>query len=133
MGVKRAYDQLSDALFLFASGSNDMFNYYTSSGPRSQAEYEIFESKMVNKLGARRLGFYGASMIGCIPAMRNANPSGECVEDLNLIARIFNKAFLKRLYQLQGVLHHMIFSYGNVYSLVDYTMNNPKEFRKFSP
>ncbi|CAI9752769.1 unnamed protein product [Fraxinus pennsylvanica] len=97
-------DYLSKSIFVITIGSNDYINNYLEPGlydtskhydPQSFARLLVgnlsLQFQRLYKLGARKIIMFEIGPIGCIPSVtRQFNHSGQCVEDVNQLAVIFN-------------------------------------------
>lgn len=126
---------IKKSLFLISAGSNDMFSYYQATGAQNATMNKQFIDSLIDKYadkikvlfkyGARKFGILGVSHIGCVPAMKNANPLGTCVEALTSLARDFNSVAKARMHLLKSELDGMNYSYGNVYNLMSIALKKP--------
>ncbi|XP_008230312.1 PREDICTED: GDSL esterase/lipase 7 [Prunus mume] len=96
---------LSKSIFLFSIGSNDFINNYlytkafdTSQRYSPQQFAQLLMDALANhlgrmfNLGARKIVMFEIGPLGCIPSIaKTHNHSGNCVEDTNELATIFNE------------------------------------------
>ncbi|KAJ6953438.1 hypothetical protein NC652_005216 [Populus alba x Populus x berolinensis] len=89
----------------------------------------FYFSKELYELGARRIGFFSAPPIGCVPSQRTlAGGAGrKCAENLNEAAKLFNSKLSKKLDSLGSSLPNGRFVYIDVYNLLLDLIQNPKK------
>lgn len=81
--------------------------------------------------GARKFGFLGLSPLGCLPALRAANPRGPqngCFEEANSLALAHNNALNNVLTNLQLLLKGFKFCNSNFYDWLLDRINNPSKY-----
>ncbi|CAA6656056.1 unnamed protein product [Spirodela intermedia] len=102
IGGRAAHCFLSKSLFVFSTGSNDMFRFYVNFGLKNETQQQLFIGQLTGQfrnqletlydLGARKFAVFGSSLIGCVPILRLGVPGAKCVEDLNNLSQQFNRA-----------------------------------------
>ncbi|KAF8725460.1 hypothetical protein HU200_019983 [Digitaria exilis] len=141
MGESDAGEIIAEAVYYFGIGNNDIgVNYFFLPERRAQfsppgyvaflidvagaAVREVFE------LGGRKIQLTGVLPVGCVPAMRTANTQrpGECVEELNQYAVMFNAELRKAVDRLNAELAGARLVYGDLYGLVSAIVANPSEY-----
>ncbi|CAK8562097.1 unnamed protein product [Lathyrus sativus] len=113
VGENRTTEIIENSIFIISMGSNDVSGtYYTS--PFRKDEYDIEKyttmlisasSKFVEELyllGARRIGVFSLSPLGCLPLQRTVKGGikRDCVEIVNEGALIFNSKLSSSLVDL---------------------------------
>lgn len=76
-------------------------------------------------LGARKFALINVPLIGCCPYLRSQNPTGECVEQLNQIAKSLNDGIKDLFSNLSSEMQGMKYSIGNAYQLVSSLIQSP--------
>ncbi|RHN41945.1 putative triacylglycerol lipase [Medicago truncatula] len=104
VGENRTAEIIANSMLIISMGTNDIAGTYYLLAPFRQLEYDIenYTSMLVSAnskfvedlylLGARRIGIFSLSPIGCVPLQRTIKGglSRECVEILNEGALIYN-------------------------------------------
>ncbi|CAA2959038.1 GDSL esterase lipase 7-like [Olea europaea subsp. europaea] len=135
-------DYLSKSLFVIAIGSNDYINNYLDPGlydtskhydPLSFARLLIgnlsLQFQRLYKLGARKVIMFEIGHIGCIPSVtRQFSHSGQCVEDVNQLAVIFNDELATMLKNLTSTLKDSEFILGQGHMLSYDAIINPSNY-----
>ncbi|KAJ6953436.1 GDSL esterase/lipase EXL3-like [Populus alba x Populus x berolinensis] len=140
IGEEKTKFILKNSLFLVVAGSDDIANtYFTIRARKSQYDVPAYTDLMANsassfaqelyELGARRIGFFSAPPIGCVPSQRTlAGGAGrKCAENLNEAAKLFNSKLSKKLDSLGSSLPNGRFVYIDVYNLLLDLIQNPKK------
>jgi hypothetical protein len=76
-------------------------------------------------LGARKFTVINVPLIGCCPYLRSQNPTGECVETLNQLAKNLNDGIRDLFSNLSSEMHGMKYSIASAYELVSSLIKNP--------
>ncbi|XP_010243765.1 PREDICTED: GDSL esterase/lipase 6 isoform X1 [Nelumbo nucifera] len=132
------------SLFLFESGSNDIFNYYnpftgpTNLDPEAYVQAMLTQVKQfidqIYSLGARRIVIIALGPVGCVPA-RMLLPGGRtdrCFGRINHIVKKYN-AGLEGLVKDTPITHPgAIGVYGEVYKAVQEFRSMPKRYGFFN-
>ncbi|XP_078448199.1 GDSL esterase/lipase At5g55050-like [Wolffia australiana] len=126
------------SLFYISTGNNDMISFFVISGVRNQSQADIFIGQLTNQFkrqlealynaGARKFIVPSSSLVGCIPILRVAVPNGDCVEYLNNLSRLFNKATQIALNDLSSTHKDFSYSFINVYDFVSVLSSEPQKF-----
>lgn len=116
-GESEASEIIANALYYFSIGNNDIgVNYFLLPHRRlqfSRPEYAAFligiisaAVREVYQLGGRRIQLTSILPVGCVPAMRTVNlhQPGECMEDFNQFALLFNTELQKTASKLSSEL-----------------------------
>ncbi|CAM8905642.1 unnamed protein product [Rhodiola kirilowii] len=131
----------TNALFTVAIGSNDFINNYLipiiSKGKRIFVSPERFASTLITRLRIQLTRLYALESrkfvvanvppIGCIPYMRDTNPSKgrvNCYEYANQLAQLFNSKLEKLLSELSKELEGSAFVYANTYHIFSDILQN---------
>lgn len=64
-------------------------------------------------------------LIGCCPYLRSQNPTGECVEPLNQLAKSLNDGIRDLFSNLSSEMHGMKYSIASAYELVSSLIKKP--------
>jgi hypothetical protein len=64
-------------------------------------------------------------LIGCYPYLRSQNPSGECVDALNQLAKSLNDGIRELFSNLSSEMQGMKYSISSAYELVSSLIKNP--------
>ncbi|KAF5482537.1 hypothetical protein F2P56_003095 [Juglans regia] len=142
VGEAQAQRLVNDALVLMTLGGNDFVNNYflTPFSARSRqfsipaySRYLISEYRKILRrlyeLGARRVMVTGTGPLGCVPAelaMRSRN--GECAEELQQAAGIFNPELVQMIQQLNSDLGADVFVAANAFQMNMDFINSPQRF-----
>ncbi|KAK3018049.1 hypothetical protein RJ639_005174 [Escallonia herrerae] len=131
LGLTEADRLISNSMFIISAGSNDIFdNPPTSISPPElitelQSAYAIHLENL-HKLGAKKFGIIGVPPIGCCPFVRaNYSATGDCVDDLNAIARAFYDSTDALLRQFSSDFKEVKYSLGNTYLMTTSLIDNP--------
>lgn len=142
-GESNADEIIGEAVYYFGIGNNDIgVNYFFLPERRAQfspPEYVAFlidiagaAVREVYELGGRKIQLTGVLPVGCVPAMRTVNlrSHGECVEEFNQYAVMFNTELRKAVNRFNGELAGAQLVYGDLYGLVSAIVANPSEYGK---
>ncbi|KAK2988254.1 hypothetical protein RJ640_028638 [Escallonia rubra] len=131
LGLTEADRLISNSIFIISAGSNDIFdNPPTSISPpvlitELQSAYAIHLENL-HKLGAKKFGIISVPPIGCCPFVRaNYSATGDCVDDLNAIARAFYDSTDALLRQFSSDFKEVKYSLGNTYLMTMNLIDNP--------
>ncbi|MCH86225.1 GDSL esterase/lipase 5-like, partial [Trifolium medium] len=82
--------------------------------------------------GARKFGFLSLSPLGCLPALRAANPDeankGSCFGAASSLALAHNNALSNILTSLNQVFKGFMYSNSNFYDWLQDKINNPTNY-----
>ncbi|KAJ1277571.1 hypothetical protein BS78_04G014600 [Paspalum vaginatum] len=129
LSTDRVVALLSKSIFLISAGP--MMHLISSRGKDHQTPLQFSEAmistydshiKTLYHLGARKFNVINVPLIGCYPYLRSQNPTGECVEPLNQLAKSLNDG-IRDLFssETQG----MKYSIASAYQLVSILIQNP--------
>ncbi|PSR91102.1 GDSL esterase/lipase [Actinidia chinensis var. chinensis] len=121
-------DLLKQSLFLFESGSNDIFNYFLPFDPPTLspdayvqamlAEVKLFVDR-VYKLGARRIAIFSLGPVGCVPARALLGaPVDRCFGKMNKMVKSYNQGLDGLVKSMASKYPGAVGVYGSVYSIV---------------
>ncbi|XP_059662470.1 GDSL esterase/lipase At5g55050-like [Cornus florida] len=129
LGSAGAQQHLSKSVFAIVIGSNDLLGYFKSGSelpkkntPQQYVDHMILTLKLLLKrmhnLGARKYVVAGIGMIGCCPAQRNQNKTGngECNEEANHWSLKYNEGLKSMLQGLKLELKDISYSYFDAYT-----------------
>ncbi|XP_027332435.1 GDSL esterase/lipase At2g42990-like [Abrus precatorius] len=141
VGVEKANEIISEALYLLSLGTNDFLeNYYLFPTRRAHFTVSQYEDlllgigenfvKELYALGARKLAITGLVPIGCLPLERATNILGYhgCNEEYNSVALSFNKKLDNVISKLNKELPHMKVVSGNAYGIVNDIIKRPSAY-----
>ncbi|KAK9672312.1 hypothetical protein RND81_12G091800 [Saponaria officinalis] len=140
MGEIAANKFLEKALYSITMGSNDFINNYLtpiiSTVEQTLISPEAFINAMISKyrmqltrlhkMGAKKILVVNVGPIGCIPYVRELNPSAgdNCVAFPNQLAQSFNLQLKSLVDELSDNLQGSQFVYADVYRVVDDLLSN---------
>ncbi|OQU89183.1 hypothetical protein SORBI_3002G156700 [Sorghum bicolor] len=136
---------LSNSVFLFSVGSNDLFVFATAQASESQnksaAEQQrdvatLYTSLISNysatitelhAMGARKFGIINVGLLGCVPAARLSShgATGACLDGLNELASGLDDALASLLASLASRLPGFVYSLADYYGLSAATFEDP--------
>ncbi|XP_020530131.1 GDSL esterase/lipase At5g55050, partial [Amborella trichopoda] len=127
---------LSKSLFALVIGSNDILGYFKpNSKLRSQISPENFIDNLIltlkgqlqrlYNLGARKMATVGVGPIGCCPAQRNQNNTGNCNQETNYWSQKYNEGLLSLLRGMKAQYQNFHFSFFHNYDAVLDFIENP--------
>ncbi|KAF7831722.1 GDSL esterase/lipase [Senna tora] len=141
LGVEKANQVLSEALYLMSLGTNDFLeNYYVFPTRRAQfsvTQYQDFllgiaENfvRQLYALGARKLSITGLIPIGCLPLERATNILGlhQCNRKYNDVALGFNRKLQGMVEKLNRELPLIKVVSVDVYDFVNHIIANPSKY-----
>ncbi|CAM6092044.1 unnamed protein product [Calypogeia fissa] len=105
LGEDKTCQILSESLFVFVTGNNDVSEYVSNTTLQAQYSVEQFVALLVSKLstdiqtvmdtGARKIIVGGMGPLGCVPrALASIGSKGPCLEILNNISRQVDASLL---------------------------------------
>ncbi|KAL2327670.1 hypothetical protein Fmac_021097 [Flemingia macrophylla] len=142
LGVKRAKELISEAIYFISIGSNDYMGGYLGN-PQMQERYnpEQYVWMVIGNLtrtiitlhekGARKFGFLNLSPLGCLPAIRALKPEsnkGGCFEAASALALAHNNALSLVLKKLKDDLEGFMYSNSNFYDWLRDRIDNPTNY-----
>ncbi|XP_038903279.1 GDSL esterase/lipase At5g55050 [Benincasa hispida] len=138
LGSPGAAEHLSKSLFTVVIGSNDIFGYHESSDLRNKYSPQQYVDSMASTLksqlkrlygyGARKYVVGGIGPVGCAPSQRKRSKGGECDEEVNNWAAIYNIALKSMLQTLKMELKDISYSYFDVYQVMSNFLRSPSSF-----
>lgn len=141
LGDTEASELIANAVYFISIGSNDYFSYLGS--PKMQEVFTPEEivgmvignlSKAIQGLyvkGARKFGFVSLCPLGCLPALRAANPKadGSCFEDVSALALAHNSALYGVLLSFEHIFKDFKYAFSSdLYSWLNEVIHNPAKF-----
>lgn len=141
VGVERANEIISEALYLMSLGTNDFLeNYYVFPTRRihyTVSQYQDFLLSIAENfvrelyaLGARKLSITGLVPVGCLPLERATNILGDhgCNEEYNNVALTFNAKLENVIARLNRELPQLKALSANAYSVVSDIIARPSAY-----
>ncbi|CAL5060719.1 unnamed protein product [Urochloa decumbens] len=135
LSADRVSALMSKSIFLISAGSNDAFDFFSQNrSPDSTAIQQFSEAmtstydshvKALYNLGARKFAVINVAPIGCCPYLRSQNPTGECVEPLNQLAKSLNDGIRDLFSNLSSEMKGIKYSISSAYELVSSLIKNP--------
>ncbi|KAL6848533.1 hypothetical protein ACP4OV_021827 [Aristida adscensionis] len=136
LSADRVSALLSKSIFLISAGANDAFDFFSQNrSPDSTALQQFSEAlistydshvKTLYNLGARKFAVINVPLIGCCPYWRSQNPTGECIETLNQLAKSLNDGISNLFSSLSSEMKGMKYSIASSYELVSSLIENPQ-------
>ncbi|XP_074576020.1 GDSL esterase/lipase At5g55050-like [Curcuma longa] len=118
---------LSESLFFFSVGSNDLFAFAATLIPGNDTRVAEIVAPIIDKfktqlqmlyhMGARKFAVAGTGLLGCIPAIRVLDPSYECNVNLNHLSMHFKNATEALLEELRISLRGFEYSFADAYEM----------------
>ncbi|XP_021902567.1 GDSL esterase/lipase At5g42170-like [Carica papaya] len=141
LGEEKTRTILSESVYIVSAISNDIANTYFHT-PTRILEYNVssYSQLLVTsastfleelyKLGARRLLYFGAPPIGCLPMQRTLGGGIErkCVENYNTMAKLFNSEVIAALERINGKNKESRMVYVDIYTPLLDMIQNPQEY-----
>lgn len=86
--------------------------------------------KDIYKLGARRIGVFGAPPIGCLPSQRTLAGGGLrlCSEEYNQAAQLYNSKLQPQIKYLNSTLSQSRIVYIDIYNPLLSIIENPLQY-----
>ncbi|XP_030448224.1 GDSL esterase/lipase 5-like [Syzygium oleosum] len=144
LGEARAQAVVSEAVYFISIGSNDyMGGYLGNPAMRQLHPSDLFIGMVIGNLtnviqelyqrGGRKFGFLSLGPLGCLPALRAANPNsnagdGGCFEDASALAQGHNTAVNGILLSLQHIFKGFKYANSNFYEWLADRMSNPSNY-----
>ncbi|KAL8244495.1 hypothetical protein R6Q59_010753 [Mikania micrantha] len=144
IGAPAAQDLFNGALFSVTIGSNDFINNYltpvVSTAEQTLVPPEVFVGDLISRfrgqlkrlydMGARKIVVPNVGPIGCIPYLRDINPSAgdNCVALANHLAQLFSLQLKDLLQELSFSLKGSTFIFADVYRIVSDIIQNQKSY-----
>ncbi|KAK7328682.1 hypothetical protein VNO77_22799 [Canavalia gladiata] len=142
LGVKKANELISEAIYFISIGSNDYMGGYLGN-PKMQESFnpEQYIGMVIGNLtqaiqtlyekGARKFGFLSLAPLGCLPALRTLNleaNKGGCFEAASTLALAHNNALSNVLTSMDNILKGFKYSNSNFYNWLQDRINNPRNY-----
>ncbi|CAI9283528.1 unnamed protein product [Lactuca saligna] len=139
MGSNGAEAHLSKSLFLIVIGSNDLFGYFNKDSKVSkqytpQQYIDLMAStlkgliKNMYTLGARKFVVSGVGVIGCCPAQRKQNTTGDCKMEANYWSMKYNEGLKALLRGLKSESSDISYSYFDTYAAMSGLIQHPQTY-----
>ncbi|PWA54270.1 SGNH hydrolase-type esterase domain-containing protein [Artemisia annua] len=139
LGQSGAQMHLSQSIFTIFMGNNDISAYFTAGSAVSQQytpqQYvdlmlSTFKGllKMLYGLGARKMVVSGVGAIGCYPAQRKTNSTGECIVETNYWSARYNEGLKIMLQDLKSELLEMNYVYFDMYGAMINLFQNAQTY-----
>ncbi|KAE8075605.1 hypothetical protein FH972_014301 [Carpinus fangiana] len=138
LGIEKANEILSEALYLLSLGTNDfLLNYYVFPTRRSQFSIEEYQDFLVGlsgnfirdlyALGARKISLTGVPPLGCLPLERLTNKMGHhgCNEKYNDVSLEFNGKLQNLVRRLNKELRGVTVAFADSYQSIDQMITRP--------
>ncbi|KZV26939.1 GDSL esterase/lipase-like [Dorcoceras hygrometricum] len=91
--------------------------------------FEQYQRRRLHQLGARRVLVTGTGPLGCVPAeLAQHSRSGECAQELQHAASLFNPQLKKMLSQLNEEIGSNVFIAANTNQMHMNFISNPQNF-----
>ncbi|WCJ33237.1 GDSL esterase/lipase 6 [Euphorbia peplus] len=130
---------IDKSLFLFESGSNDMFNYFIPFDTPTLTPDAYVESMLkkatylidkIYSLGARRIAVFSLGPVGCVPAraLLPGAPTKKCYGKMNVMVKKYNRGLEKLVKELPNKYPGAVGVYGAVYDLVQRFRSLPTRY-----
>ncbi|KAL3526640.1 hypothetical protein ACH5RR_011296 [Cinchona calisaya] len=139
--AEKLSSDLSRSIFVVSIGSNDYIMNYLQPFYDTRARYspQSFAQLLVSNLslqlqriyqmGARKILVFEVGPIGCIPSItRKFQHNGQCVEEINQMALIYNDHLITMLKSLRSKLPASQFILGRVHGLAYDAIKNPSTY-----
>ncbi|XP_028051800.1 GDSL esterase/lipase 2-like isoform X3 [Camellia sinensis] len=143
LGEKGAKKLISEAVYFISIGSNDYMGGYLVNPTMQQLHHpEEYVGMVIGNLtqaiqelyekGGRKFGFLSLSPLGCLPALRAANPKGNeeggCFEEACALALAHNNALKAVLTSLEHLFKGFKYCNSNFYVWLEDRINNPSKY-----
>ncbi|XP_062217981.1 GDSL esterase/lipase At5g55050-like [Phragmites australis] len=136
LGAGRVSALLSKSIFLISAGGNDAFDFFTQNRSPDSTTLQQFSDAVISTYdshvktlynsGARKFAVINVPLIGCCPYCRRQNPTGECIEPLNKLAKSLNDGIKDLFSNLSTEMQGMKYSIASSYELVSSLIENPQ-------
>ncbi|XP_077221305.1 GDSL-like Lipase/Acylhydrolase superfamily protein [Tasmannia lanceolata] len=139
LGSVEAQKHLSKSLFAVVIGSNDLLGFFKSDSTlRAKSTPQQFvdmlvstlkdQLKRIYNLGARKLVIVGVGAIGCCPAQRIQNKTGDCNEEANYWSLKYNEGVKTVVQGITSELKDISYSFFDTYGVVLDYIKNPATY-----
>ncbi|XP_015895532.3 GDSL esterase/lipase 6 [Ziziphus jujuba] len=128
------------SVFLFESGSNDIFDYFLQLDTTPKLDPDAYVRGMVAqvakfidqiyKLGARKIVVVSLGPVGCVPAraILPGAPIDRCYGKMNVMVKNYNKGLENLTNHIPIKYPHAIGVYGAVYNIFQQFRATPKPY-----
>lgn len=139
MGSHGAQTHLSKSLFVIVIGSNDLFGYFNKDSkvskqytPQQYVDLMVSTLKGLIKrmygMGVRKFVVSGVGVIGCCPAQRKQNTTGECKVEANYWSMKYNDGLKVALRGLKSESSDINYSYFDTYDVMNGLIQHPQNY-----
>ncbi|XP_060216961.1 GDSL lipase-like [Lycium barbarum] len=142
VGATESKQILSNAVYIFSTGSNDYFAPLLTNSrfPYSDREYLQFIMgnltsvlKGIYKEGGRKFVMLNLGPLGCVPTIRALNvqngvKNGSCMEEITNLAKMFNSALPEMLKELEKQLSEYKYTIFNFFKVLAESIDNPTKY-----
>nr|XP_004242242.1 GDSL esterase/lipase 5-like [Solanum lycopersicum] len=142
VGETESKEILSNAVYIFSTGSNDIFSalFANSSFPHSDTEYVQMIMgnltsvlKGIYKEGGRKFVMLNVGPIGCIPTIKAFNfqmgvTNGSCMEEITNMTKMFNSALPQMFKKLEKQLRGFKYTIFNFFKVFGDSIDNPTKY-----
>ncbi|KAK4484183.1 hypothetical protein RD792_011405 [Penstemon davidsonii] len=131
---------IEKSLFLFESGSNDIFNYFIPFETPTLTPDDYVQSMLIEvtnfldiiyKFGARKISVFALGPVGCVPAralLRPSAPVTKCYGKMNKMVKNYNMGLENLVKGIPIKYHGAVGVYGAVYETIQTFRVNPKRY-----
>ncbi|KAJ7944134.1 GDSL esterase/lipase [Quillaja saponaria] len=141
VGENRTATIISKSIYIVCTGSDDLANTYAQT-PVRRAQYDIpaytdlmaeSASKFLQELyglGARRIGVFSLTAIGCVPSQRTLSGGLErvCSDSSNQAAQLFNSKLISQMDSLRRMFPDARLVYLDNYKPLLSLIQNPSQY-----
>ncbi|CAL1354194.1 unnamed protein product [Linum trigynum] len=137
MGSTDAKKLLSESVYTFVIGSNDIFFYYKNlekqTATPSQFVHQMAltlndQLKRLYEDGARRFVVAGVPSLGCTPKLRVLSSNSDCSEAHNAMASMYNQQLKSVLSDLKAVGLNATYEYLDTFAVLQRFVQNPASY-----
>ncbi|XP_058184634.1 GDSL esterase/lipase 6 [Rhododendron vialii] len=130
---------LHNSLFLFESGSNDIFNYFLPLDPPALNPDAYVQAMLtqvgqfmdqIYKLGAHRIAVFSLGPVGCVPAraLLPGTPVDRCFGKMDQMVKNYNQGLETVVKSIPSKYPGAVGVYGAVYDIVQLFRAIPKRY-----
>ncbi|KAL3733260.1 hypothetical protein ACJRO7_022737 [Eucalyptus globulus] len=141
IGEERVDSIVANGLYIVSAGSDDIVNTYFHT-PTRIFDYSVFSytellvrlaSSFLQELhakGARRIGVFSLTPLGCIPSMRTlaGGIKRRCAENYNQMVQLLNSKLSSELHRLNEAFPHARMVLIDIYGLVLDIVKSPRKY-----
>ncbi|XP_015078865.1 GDSL esterase/lipase 2-like [Solanum pennellii] len=139
VGETESKQILSNAVYIFSTGSNDFFAPLLANSTFQYSDREYVQMIMGNltsvlkgiyKEGGRKFVMLNLGPLGCLPLLRALNlqigvTNGSCMEKATNLAKLFNSALPEMLKKLEKQLPGFKYTIFNFFKVIADSIHNP--------